>query len=788
MFIHSQSYKSLEIKEITRFASQFCRCKLGFFVAENTKTAKDLPDLKARVALFNSYISYINKNGDLPWSQKIIPVYHIIEEAKSCGILSGQELTSVRHLLTLADKLKFTLSNATDEFPDFKILIDQLRDFSFELEQLSVIDEDGYLYDSASDRLSELRMNIRNLRDKLKARANTLLNDKQITSLLTERVLSQRYGKFVFLVRADARTTFPGTVIEVAPRGNSVYMAPFALDNLNAQFNALCAEEKNECDRLLSEITANLIARLGAINSAENVIGTLDLFFSLAEVMRKFHWQIPNIGTRSYINLQQAHHPLLPKNSVPIDIYCGKDFTSLVITGPNTGGKTVALKTVGVCTILAWFGWPIPASNESTIGDIDAIFTDIGDEQSIEQSLSTFSAHIKQIKEIDEVATNKSLILLDELGAGTDPEEGAALGIAMLENFLKRGSLVISSTHHNPIKYFALTHNGVEAASVEFDATTLCPKYKILIGIPGQSNAITIASRLGLSQSIITRAKEAMQGEANTQEMISGLIQKTEELELKRQEAESLVKKASEQKEKYDKKLKDLKDNEFEIVNSAKEKANEILTSTQNEANNFIKKIRNAQDVKDAQRIFEKKNKSIKERVTSQTRSISNKLRTESVASNGEILQIGDTVKVLSLGIDALIQEVNEKEATVTSKNGNVTIPNVKLTNLKLIAKAEGIKQEKKFTVLIERPHNVPLELDLHEMDRATALPELELYLDRAYRAGYGSVRIIHGHGKGVMRQAVHDICLTTPFVKSFTLAPPSDGGYGATIVTFKHI
>ncbi|MDO4218387.1 MAG: Smr/MutS family protein [Synergistaceae bacterium] len=786
MFIHPNALNSLEIKEITKFASQFCRCELGFFVSENTRPAENLSDLKERLALFSSYINFIDKNGDLPWSPKIVPIYHMIDSAKSCGILSGQELIFVRILMSLADRLKYTLMEFLDEYPQFKILTEQLRDFSSELEQLSVIDEDGYLYDSASEYLSNTRMNIRNIRDKIRARANTIFNDKQISPLLTERVLSQRYGKFVCLVRADARTTFPGTLIEVAPRGNSVYMAPHVLDNLNAQYNSLCAEEKNESDRILTAITTNLIARLGAINSAENVIGTLDLFFSLAEIIRKYKWHIPHIATKTYVNLKEARHPLLPQNSVPINICCGEDFSSLVITGPNTGGKTVALKTVGVCTILTWFGWPIPASDDSTIGDIDAIFTDIGDEQSIEQSLSTFSAHIKQIKEIDEAATGKSLILLDELGAGTDPEEGAALGIAMLENFLERGSLVISSTHHNPIKYFAITHKGVEAASVEFDAKTLCPTYKILIGVPGQSNAITIASVLGLSQKIIARAKNAMQGEANTQEMISELIQKTEALELKQRKTESLFQKATEQKEKYDKKLKNLTDNEFEIVNSAKEKANEILRSTQNEAKNFIKKIRNSHDLKDAQRILEKKNKSVKERATSHTRSIEDKLKKESVAVTGETLQTGDTVMILSLGTKAIIQEVNNKEATVTSKNGNVTISHVKLSNLKLVASTKEKKPEKNVTIFIERPTNVPMELDLHEMDRATALPELEQYLDRAYRAGYGSVRIIHGHGKGVMRQAVHDVCAATSFVKSFALAGISDGGYGATIVIFK--
>ena len=787
MFIHKSAYKSLEIKEITKFASQFCRCELGFFVAGNTLPAKDLTELKSRLALFDCYCRYRDKNGELPWSEKVVPIYHLIEDAKASGILSGRELNSVKCLLTLADKLKFVLANSLENYPDFKLLLDHFRDFSLELKQLSLIDEDGYLYDNSSEKLLELRVNIRTLREKIKARANALLNNRQIAPLLTERIYTQRYGKFVFLVRNDARSTFPGTVIEVAQRGNSVYMAPYALDNLSAQFNALEAEEKAECDRILGEITQNLIARLGAINSTENVLGTLDLFFSLAEVMEKFAWQIPEIDSANFIDLKKARHPLLKKNPVPIDISCGKDFKSLVITGPNTGGKTLALKTAGVCTILAWFGWPIPASKESTVGLVDAVFANIGDEQSIEQSLSTFSANIKQIKEIDEAATGKSLILLDELGAGTDPEEGAALGIATLENFLERGSLVISSTHHNAIKYYALTHKDIEAASVEFDTKTLCPTYKILIGIPGQSNAITIAARLGLSRDIIDRAKGAMQGEANTQEMISSLMQKTEALELRQREADSQLAKANELREKYERKFKELNDEEFEIINSAKEKANEILYSTKNEANNFIKKIKSTQDIKDAQRILEKKNKSVKQRNASQTRAVADKLKKESVATTGEALSIGDTVMVLSLGIEAIISELGAKEATVTSKNGNVTLPNVKLSNLKFVSKAKKEKTDKKVSVFIERPRQVPLELDLHEMEMASALPELELYLDRAYRAGYGSVRIIHGHGKGVMRQAVHDVCSATNFVKSFTLATPSEGGYGATIVTFKH-
>ncbi|MFR5881131.1 MAG: endonuclease MutS2 [Cloacibacillus evryensis] len=316
--------------------------------------------------------------------------------------------------------------------------------------------------------------------------------------MLQERVLTLRNGRYAFLVRQDALSQFPGSVIDRSGSGSSVYMEPRSLMSLNNEYSKLYGEEMLEETRIFREFTAKLINRKNGIVDTENVLGTIDLFYALSEMTRVYKWRVPDLSPRAQFSFVRARHPLLGDKSVPIEIKCGGDFRILVITGPNTGGKTVALKTAGVCVYLGWLGFPIPAGEGSILGDIGELFTDIGDEQSIEQSLSTFSAHITHVTEILNKVTPRSLVMLDELGAGTDPEEGAALGIALLDWLREQGALVLATTHHNPIKRFALTTQDIETASVEFDGATLSPTYRILIGIPGRSNALLIAGKLGM--------------------------------------------------------------------------------------------------------------------------------------------------------------------------------------------------------------------------------------------------------------------------------------------------
>ena len=557
MYIEQSAYNSLEISKITALISRRCRSELGALVAENIAPAADLSELTKRRELFEDVEKYRGRKGELPWTDGLVSVAFMLEFAEENGLLSGEELVKIRLMLTLAGRMRETLTEARDEYPAFSILLRSMRDFAEETEMLSVIDDEGHLYDYASEKLAAVRREMRGLKDTLRRKGHALLGDPRIASMLQARVLTLRNGRHAFLVRQDAISQFPGAVIERSGSGSSVYMEPHSLMSLNNEYSKLYGEEMLEETRIFREFTARLIKRKKGILDTENVLGTVDLFYALSETARLDKWRMPDLSKRTEFSFVRARHPLLGAKSVPIDIKCGGKFRILVITGPNTGGKTVALKTAGVCIYFGWLGFPVPAGEGSVLGDIGELFADIGDEQSIEQSLSTFSAHITHVTQILDRVTPRSFVMLDELGAGTDPEEGAALGIALLDWLRERGSLVLATTHHNPIKRYALAADGVETASVEFDSSTLSPTYRILIGIPGRSNALLIAGKLGMKKQIIRRAEEAINGrEVSMEDLIGELHEKRAALEREAREVERSRQKLAALEKDYETKIK----------------------------------------------------------------------------------------------------------------------------------------------------------------------------------------------------------------------------------------
>lgn len=783
MYIEQSAYNSLEISKITALISRRCRSELGALVAENIAPAADLSELTKRRELFEDVEKYRGRKGELPWTDGLVSVAFMLEFAEENGLLSGEELVKIRLMLTLAGRMRETLTEARDEYPAFSILLRSMRDFAEETEMLSVIDDEGHLYDYASEKLAAVRREMRGLKDTLRRKGHALLGDPRIASMLQERVLTLRNGRHAFLVRQDAISQFPGAVIERSGSGNSVYMEPHSLMSLNNEYSKLYGEEMLEETRIFREFTARLIKRKKGILDTENVLGTVDLFYALSETARLDKWRMPDLSKRTEFSFVRARHPLLGAKSVPIDIKCGGKFRILVITGPNTGGKTVALKTAGVCIYFGWLGFPVPAGEGSVLGDIGELFADIGDEQSIEQSLSTFSAHITHVTQILDRVTPRSFVMLDELGAGTDPEEGAALGIALLDWLRERGSLVLATTHHNPIKRYALAADGVETASVEFDSSTLSPTYRILIGIPGRSNALLIAGKLGMKKQIIRRAEEAINGrEVSMEDLIGELHEKRAALEREAREVERSRQKLAALEKDYEAKIKAIEEKRDALIAKADKKALSIVRNAEDSARALIKNMENAEAESQARRELEKKRSHFQKIEKSAIKREEKKETAESVVATGQELKAGDTVQLIGTSKSATVIEVSGKKARIRAGIAEMEVP---LTKLKVISRKAAPPQPT-VQIKVSRPVGVPSSIMVRGMTIDEAMPMVEQYLDQAYCAGYDVVTVIHGRGQGILRREVQELCKRLPYVAEHNLGGPGEGGYGVTVVKFR--
>lgn len=783
MRVDERAVPSLELEKILDSISVFCRSELGIRSAGRLVPAKEKEELASRQNLLRESLRLQEVKGDLPWDPKIAPIGSLLEEAKESGILTGAELVLVRRVLSLSVKARDALLEEEKTFPTLGGLARKFRDFSQELRALSVLDDEGRLYDHASPKLAKVRQALASLRISIRQRAQSLLGDSALANQLQEKVLTLRNGRYVLLVRQEHLHSFPGIAVERSGSGSSVYMEPYILVPLNNEQALLQQEEREEEKRLLFQITATLLSRLKAIEEAEETLGTLDFLYAVMEKMRRERWSLPEIGQGSFFDLRQARHPLLGERAVPIDLRCGREFRILVITGPNTGGKTVALKTAGVCVFLAWCGLPIPASEGSSIGDISSLFTDIGDEQSIEQNLSTFSAHINQVIRILRQADSRSLILLDELGAGTDPEEGAALGIAVLEALLSIGCLVLATTHHNPIKRFALTSPHIETASVEFDPETLSPTYRLAMGIPGRSNALLIAEKLGMPKEIVERAKNAMSGDqVSIEELIGELQEKRAELEREHEKLLDERLRVSSLRESLEKEKILVEEKRKKSLLDAERRALNIVRGAEEAARALLKRMEKSPEEASAKKEWEKGKPELTSIAQKATRRMERELRKGSVLARKEPLHEGDGVQILGTKVKGVVERVEEDKAHIVAGALRLEVPLSKLGRLE----APPQKPEPSVQLHVSQPKEVPSSLMIRRMTVDEALPLVEQYLDQAYRAGYGEVTIIHGRGEGILRREVHELCRKIPYVESFRLGEHGEGGYGVTIVRFK--
>ena len=702
--------------------------------------------------------------------------------------LNGRELSDILRVLTTTHEVERFFEKVEEEeialkrVPRLVEKLESIPEVTHELE--ASIREDGYVLDSASPTLHGVRVGIQKTEQDIRRQMDQYLTGKN-AQYLSDTIITIRNDRYVLPVKAEYKSVFGGTVHDQSSTGQTLFMEPQAVVNLNNKLREYQIQEKREVERILWELSQKLMPYTNSLHQNHYVLARLDVVNAKALYAHELRATEPIIDANNYVALWQAWHPLLEREkAVANDIILGEEYQAIVITGPNTGGKTILLKTVGVIQLMAQMGLYIPAGENSRVGVFTEIFADIGDEQSIEQNLSTFSSHMSNIVSILKQINDKSLLLIDEIGSGTDPQEGSSLAIAILDYIASKQSYVIASTHYPELKAYGYDRPKTINASMEFDGDTLQPTYQLLLGVPGRSNAFDISKRLGLPSVIIDQARGLLSEEdQDLNAMIS-------DLEQKRRRAQRDADKMSHQLELSTQLLADLQReteqfqaNKARLLEEAKERANTLIEQSQDDADKILSEIRELQ--------LRSKQSTVKEHEMIEKKTALKDLKHEQALKKNKVLrkekakkalQVGQSVEVLSFGQrGTLVEKVNDKEWVVQM---GIIKMKIAVEDLSPIAEAQEAKQQ--VIVKSARSSHVSSELDLRGKRYEEAMKDLELYLDAAILANYPRVTIIHGRGTGAIQQGVHKVLRSHRSVSSFEFAPMNTGGNGATIVTFK--
>ena len=720
-----------------------------------------------------------------------------LSRADRGGGLNTGELLRIADLLTAARRCKEYFNEKAEERTALDQFFLSLKGNRFLEEKIKrCIPEEGVIADAASPELADIRRHMRQAQAKSREILQRIISSPSYAKILQEAIITQRDGRFVVPVKAEQKGNLPGLVHDVSSTGATVFVEPMGVVQANNQFIELQAKEQKEIDRILSELSADAADHKRDIQADYDTLVRLDLIFARGQLSYKMDAMRPEIRRNGSIYLRRARHPLLdPKKAVPIDIELGDTFDTLVITGPNTGGKTVSLKTLGLLTLMTQCGLHIPVADRSAISVYEHVLADIGDEQSIEQSLSTFSAHMVNIVSILEEADSSSLILFDELGAGTDPVEGAALAIAIIQHVRALGARVAATTHYAEIKTFAMTTVGVENASCEFDVETLSPTYRLLIGIPGKSNAFAISKRLGLPDRVIEDAKVQMSGESvRFEDVLTQLEAKRQALEKREQEADRLYR----QREEDARKAREFKEQMERARDNARSRG-------EAEAKRILREAREATDQVFAELAQMRKDQAKAERTINANEARADMRRrlneaeeaatgkryiAEPIPKPSRPIVVGDLVELPGVRTPAEVVSVG-KDGTLQLKAGVLKMK-AKADEVRLIEadeRAAGVKKAKPVSSGGPRREiraAAARELDIRGIETLEAESVVETFLSSAVMGHLDTVTIIHGKGTGALRKAVHDILRRNKSVKSFRLGMYGEGENGVTVVTMK--
>lgn len=773
----------LEYPQIMEQVAEEASSSLGKERVAALEPTADVDEVRRRLAATSEGMDLLRLLGDVSLGgvQDIRPS---LRRAEVGGLLNTAELLEIAGTISAGRKLKHQVLQIDEEHP-FPIIrewvnrIEGLRPLEEEINRC--IDEHGEVSDHASPNLRQIRNHIRQVQREIRSTLEGILRNPSYQKMLQEALITLRNDRYVIPVKQEYRSAFGGIVHDQSASGSTLFIEPASVVALNNRLRQWELEEQREVERILRELTAQVAASVDALRKNIEALAELDLILAKARYARRIRGVCPRVESERVIRLKRARHPLIPmEKAVPIDITLGDPHQGIIITGPNTGGKTVCLKTVGLLALMMQAGLPIPADEGSSFPVSSGIFADIGDEQSIEQSLSTFSSHMTQIIRILEQADDHSLVLLDELGAGTDPTEGAALAIAILQDLLDKGCLVVATTHYSELKQFAHAHPGVTNASVEFDVRTLRPTYRLLVGVPGKSNAFAIAGRLGLSASIIERAKAQLSSEEHRlEEMIAALSRDRAIAEEERRRAEALRLEAESLQRELKEKLSRWEDEKERMRESARREAQTIVSRARREAEVVLRQLREwakerPDGLKEHQLIEAKK------RLDDAVPDVQ-PVTAAVTRQQNERIEPGDEVMVLTIRQRGrVLEDLGEGEYQV-----QVGILKMKV-HRRHLEKVQPRKNEPESgtTATYRRASDdVRPELDLRGKKVEDALAEIDKYLDSAVVAGYQRVSLIHGKGTGALRTGVQQFLRQHPHVKGYRLGGPGEGGSGVTVV-----
>ena len=794
----------LELPKILTQLEALCACDLGRARVTHLKPSFHNDKVLRRLQETTQAKRFLETGKSIAFGG-ISDISSFLKNAQIGSMLEASELAATGKFLSGARNLKSSIENAEDTDGENYIILRGYAAFIFPQNAIEksigdAIDLDtAAVKDSASLRLLKARRGMASAQSEIQSKLRAMLTDVRVQPHLKDNFVTVREGRYCLPVRAESRNSVPGIVHDRSGSGGAFFIEPQAVVELNNRIRELALEEREAIREILQILSASVGAVAGELQSTLGACADLDFSFAKARLSLKHNALAPILGIAGF-SLKNARHPLV-ENCVANDILLGTDFDALLLTGPNTGGKTVVLKTLGLLTLMAMCGLHISADEESSLCLPQRVFADIGDEQSIEQSLSTFSSHMKSIIGILNGAQKGDLVLFDEIGAGTDPDEGAALAKAILRALQRRGVLLLATTHYGELKQFALSAERFQNASVEFDQSTLRPTYRLQIGIPGASNAISIASRLGLPPELATRAKRYLgkaraETEIATQRLEESSRELREQTEETQQEREGVLRLQRE----FDERLQKLQQQRDAELSQAREEASRIVRQAQTEADAILRELRSAGKESKQTEIARGKLKNLREntdlnRRGAETQKTASKEKEESREPSTSLparprissrklptLKIGDAVRVSSLGKEGVLLSLRDDNSRVSVRIGamKVEVPAAD------IAPLSNRNQSTPAPAFAGKVFGVPQEINLIGKRTDEAIVELEEYFDSAILSNAKTLRIIHGRGTGALKRAVHEYLKSTGTVASFELAPPEDGGEGATVVQFQ--
>ena len=778
--------KTLEYDKILAMLKERASCCISRELVDTMEPSGDFDTVERELKLTAEAETLFYKTGRSPVDD-FPDMRHCLERMHAALFLSTGELLGIASCLKAARIAKDILAKEVGEESYLYNLAGLLITHRSAEEEINrcIINEDE-IFDGASPALARIRRAMRLANEKVREKLNSMIRSTAYQKYLQEPIITIRNGRFVIPVKQEYRQQVPGLIHDQSSSGATLFIEPSAVVELGNEYKKLLAEEADEIERILTELTAMLAPHADEIRENLNIMGQIDLVFAKAKISRELNAVMPRLNRNNYVRIVRGRHPLIPAGRVvPIDIWIGRDYRSLIITGPNTGGKTVTLKIVGLFALMVQSGIFVPANEGSEFPVFEHIYADIGDEQSIEQSLSTFSSHMKNIVGILDKADENSLVLLDELGAGTDPIEGAALAMSILEELNDRHCICVSTTHYSEIKAFAMTHEGMENASMEFDIDRLCPTYRLYIGIPGKSNAFEISSRLGLPNSIIDKAKGFLKGEdVRFEDIISSAQSQHRIAEEERKMAEEARAELEKLRADAERERRKLDEDRNRLQAKAKEDAKRIVADTKREMEKLIVEIRSIKDIdrSAADRVIQAARDTL--RATETAVNEKEAIKKEDNTKPPKTVRAGDTVNIVTLDQKATVLSAPDSKGEVMVQAGVMKL-NVKLKDIRLIEEKKAAAPTSG-KVGLGAGKQVGLELDVRGMlvDEANII--VDRYLDDAYNAGLSEVNIIHGKGTGALRAGVQAFLKRHPLVKGYRMGSYGEGDAGVTVVTLK--